>query len=67
MKQPSLQRELKIARRADVIGFPQLSTPLTHTHTHKCTHTLTDPDTHRHKCGHACMHALAHKHTQALI
>ena len=41
VKEPSLQRKLKIARRDDVIGFPQLSNPLclslslTHTHTLK--------------------------------
>lgn len=39
MEEPSLQSKLKIARRDDVIGFPQLSTPLTHTHTHLLSQT----------------------------
>ena len=71
VKEPSLQRKLKIARRDDVIGFPQLSNPLSlsHTHIHACVHThtstynLTAPDTHRHKCGqhtHTPIHALSH-------
>ena len=38
VKEPSLQRKLKIARRDDVIGFPQLSNPLSLSHTH--THPL---------------------------
>lgn len=47
MEEPALQRQLKIARRDDVIGFPQLSTPsLTHIHTYS----------HRLKCGHAHTH-----------
>ena len=58
VKEPSLQRKLKIARRDDVIGFPQLSNPLclslslththtytrVHAHTHTSTHNLTAPD-----------------------
>lgn len=47
-RSPSLQRELKIARRDDVIRFPQLSTP---PQSHTYTHILTDTDTHTHKGG----------------
>lgn len=72
VKEPSLQRKLKIARRDDVIGFPQLSNPLslshTHTSTRACTHThphtISQPQIHidtsvgRHT--HTPIHALSH-------
>lgn len=51
VKEPSLQRKLKIARRDDVIGFPQLSNPLSLSHTH--THPLMRAHTHIHTQSHS--------------
>lgn len=54
-----IAEELKIAGSDDVIGFPQLCTPHSHTYT-TYTRPLTDIDTYRHKCGHAYTHTLIH-------
>ena len=53
VKEPSLQRKLKIARRDDVIRFPQLSNPLSLTHTHTHTHTHAHAHTHIHTQSHS--------------
>lgn len=56
VEEPALQRELKIARRDDVIGFPQLSTPsLTHIQTYSHRHRYTQT-----QWGHAYTHAHSH-------
>lgn len=52
MEEKSLQMELKIARRDDVIEFPLLINPLIDIH--RNTHTLKDTDTQRHKQRHVC-------------
>lgn len=54
MEEKSLQMELKIARRDDVIEFPLLINPLIHTH--RNTHTLKDTDTQRQKERRVCTH-----------
>lgn len=56
MEEPSLQSKLKIDRRDDVIRFPQLSTPLTHTYTHLLSQTQVW----------ACICTHAHTHTLTL-
>lgn len=57
MEEPSLQSKLKIDRRDDVIGFPQLSTPLTHTYTHLLSQTQVWACI----CTHAYTHTLTYK------
>lgn len=51
MEEKSLQMELKIARRDDVIEFPLLINPLIHTHrnTHTQRHRYTETE------GKACI------------
>ena len=56
VKEPSLQRKLKIARRDDVIRFPQLSNPLSLTHTHTHTSTRTCTHTHPHTISQPQIH-----------
>lgn len=80
MKEPSLQRKLKIARRDDVIGFPQLSNPSillsllhtqTHTYTCACTHThmhtISQPQIHIDKCGQAHTHPYTLSHREGRL
>lgn len=54
MEEKSLQIELKIARRDDVIEFPLLINPLIHIHRNTHTLSLKDTDTQRHKQRHVC-------------
>lgn len=62
-RSPSLQRELKIAIRDDVIRFPQFSIP-PHPFSHtQHTHTYTHSQRHRHR--HKCVHT--HTHTPTLL
>lgn len=56
MEEKSLQMELKIARRDDVIEFPLLINPLIHIHRNTRAHTLKDTDTQRYKQRRVCTH-----------
>jgi hypothetical protein len=60
MEEKSLQMELKIARRDDVIEFPLLINPLIHIHRNTHTHSLSlkDTDTQIHKQRCVCTHCI---------